>query len=264
MDFISFGVKKNEETNQYEPVITSAPVGQITGSEKHDFYVYEWFIVETGEIFYVGKGRGNRYKEYHERAREAEKIRESYQTDVRFVAQNLSETEAVELESTEMLRVLNETTDRLTNRMIPFTAKRGNGFDPSPSTPILQCGKAPVLWACEIDEHYFGMHHRCFDDIDIGNLKSVHFIDKKVFPQTIASLYGNRYNEYLDKVSSWLKSRGFSIVKSKYAKSVTAWIYIGDDDVHNYNIDQKAAEERLGRNIPVYHLIDLWNYINSL
>lgn len=26
------------------------------------FYVYEWFIVETGEIFYVGKGTGKRYK----------------------------------------------------------------------------------------------------------------------------------------------------------------------------------------------------------
>ena len=26
------------------------------------FYVYEWFIVETNEIFYVGKGCRNRYK----------------------------------------------------------------------------------------------------------------------------------------------------------------------------------------------------------
>lgn len=26
------------------------------------FYVYEWFIKETNEIFYVGKGTGNRYK----------------------------------------------------------------------------------------------------------------------------------------------------------------------------------------------------------
>lgn len=26
------------------------------------YYVYEWYIVETGEVFYVGKGTGNRYK----------------------------------------------------------------------------------------------------------------------------------------------------------------------------------------------------------
>lgn len=26
------------------------------------FYVYEWYVVETGEVFYVGKGCGSRYK----------------------------------------------------------------------------------------------------------------------------------------------------------------------------------------------------------
>ena len=26
------------------------------------FYVYEWFVKETGEVFYVGKGIKNRYK----------------------------------------------------------------------------------------------------------------------------------------------------------------------------------------------------------
>lgn len=26
------------------------------------FYVYEWFIKETNEVIYVGKGKGKRYK----------------------------------------------------------------------------------------------------------------------------------------------------------------------------------------------------------
>lgn len=26
------------------------------------FYVYEWYVIDTGEIFYVGKGTRNRYK----------------------------------------------------------------------------------------------------------------------------------------------------------------------------------------------------------
>jgi len=26
------------------------------------YYVYEWFMKDTGEIFYVGKGSGKRYK----------------------------------------------------------------------------------------------------------------------------------------------------------------------------------------------------------
>ncbi|WP_342718334.1 hypothetical protein AAG068_04655 [Bacillus paramycoides] len=70
--------------------LSSSPVGVSTGSTANDFYVYEWFIKGTGEIFYVGKGRGNRYKEYHTRAYEAEKIRERYETDSRFVATGLT------------------------------------------------------------------------------------------------------------------------------------------------------------------------------
>ena len=166
MDFIKFSTNINAKTGKVEVSVTSSPVGQLTGSLKSDFYVYEWFVVETGEIFYIGKGRGNRYKEHHDNAPEAEKIRKMYRTDVRFIGENLSESEAVELESTEMLRVLNETNDRLTNRMIPLIAKRQNGFGPSPNTPALQFEKAPVLWVAEIDEHYFGIQPRAFDSIN--------------------------------------------------------------------------------------------------
>ena len=31
------------------------------------FYVYEWYNVETNEIFYVGKGCNNRYKNISDR-----------------------------------------------------------------------------------------------------------------------------------------------------------------------------------------------------
>ena len=56
-------------------LMESSPVGELSGSSKTDFYVYEWYIINTGEIFYIGKGRGNRYKEKHTRAYEAEKVR---------------------------------------------------------------------------------------------------------------------------------------------------------------------------------------------
>lgn len=31
--------------------------------ERKKFYVYEWYNIDTNEVFYVGKGCGNRYKE---------------------------------------------------------------------------------------------------------------------------------------------------------------------------------------------------------
>ena len=31
------------------------------------YYVYKWFIESTGEVFYIGKGSGNRYKDIYKR-----------------------------------------------------------------------------------------------------------------------------------------------------------------------------------------------------
>lgn len=252
-----------DERKWSELLVEASPVGQVTGSRYHDFYVYEWYIVETGEIFYVGKGRGDRYKRYHERAIEAEKIRKLYNTDVRFVGEGLSELEAIELEDKEMLRILNYTNYRLTNRITPLIAQRGNGFSPSPTTPTLEFEKAPVLWASEIDEHYFDIHHKLFDIVELENLKGIHFINKKIVQYEILTLYGGDYKPYYDDVYSWIYENGNHVIKSKFAKSVTAWVYIGDDDVQNYYIDQRHATERLGREIPVYHLLDIWKFIKA-
>lgn len=251
-----------ELTQENEIKINSLPIGVSTGGRANDFYVYEWFIKETGEIFYVGKGRGNRYKEFHERAYEAEKIREMYETDTLFVATELTEEEAIELESREMTRILNETTDRLTNRIIPLFTKRDNGYDRSPGTPKIQFETAPVLYACENEEHYFNMKHQAFDKVEYENLKAVAFISRSMRDE-IDIIYGGNVERYKDEVTDTLMANGNKILKSKYAKSITAWIYIGDDYVSNYLIDQKKAKAELGREIPTYHLIDVWKFLKN-
>jgi len=243
--------------------IESGAVGSSTGSTYHDFYVYEWFIKDTGEIFYVGKGRGDRYKEHHERAYDAEKVRKMYDTDVRFVATDLSENEALDLESKEMTRILNETNDRLTNRIIPFFTKRDNGYGRSPSTPPFKFETAPILYACEIDEHYFGIKGRPFDKVEYKNLSSVKFIDKNISREELGIVYKGNYENYQNKVISLLEANGNKILKSKYAKSVSAWIYSGDDYVTNNDLDEKQAEDRIGRKIPSYHLIDVWKLLKA-
>lgn len=242
--------------------LTSLPVGVSTGSNAKDFYVYEWFIKETGEIFYVGKGRGNRFKEFHQRAYEAEKIRKMYETDSRFVAKELTEDEAIEIESKEISRIINETNDRLTNRHIPLFTKRGNGYDRSPSTPKIQFETAPVLYACEIEEHYFGKLHRTFDEVHYENLKAVAFITRSMRDE-ISIIYGGNLEKYKDEVTNTLLTNGNKVLKSKFAKSVTAWIYIGDDYVINYDIDQEKALSELGGQIPTYHLIDVWKLLKN-
>src|SRR5690625_6332595 len=77
------GLSIKLSTDENGVSVTSLPVGTVTGSKHSDFYVYEWFIKDTGEVFYVGKGRGNRYKEYHARAYIAEKIKKLFETESR-------------------------------------------------------------------------------------------------------------------------------------------------------------------------------------
>lgn len=241
----------------------SGQVGSATGSTYKDFYVYEWFIKATGEIFYVGKGRGGRYTAHHEHAYVAEKIREVYDTDVSLVATDLSEDEALELETKEMTRILNETSDRLTNRFIPFFTERDNGYGKSRSTPPFKFEIAPILYVCENDEYYFGIKGRPFDKVEYKNLSSVVFIDKGISKEILETVYGGKYESYHSQVVSLLEANGNKILKSKYAKSTSAWIYSGDDDVTNNDLDGRQAEERIARKIPSYHLIDVWKLLKA-
>lgn len=65
---------------------------------KNDFYVYEWFNIDTNEVFYVGKGRGKRYKEVKRRNQLFLKYYKEHNVNVRKIKENLSEEEAFSLE----------------------------------------------------------------------------------------------------------------------------------------------------------------------
>ncbi len=66
--------------------------------KKKDFYVYEWFNIENGEVFYVGKGRGYRYKNVVQRNKYFINYHNKYKCDVRKVRNKLEEDEAFRLE----------------------------------------------------------------------------------------------------------------------------------------------------------------------
>lgn len=60
--------------------------------------MYEWFKVDTLEVFYVGKGTGNRRFELHNRNPYFLNTYNKYKCAVRLVAQNLTNEEAFEIE----------------------------------------------------------------------------------------------------------------------------------------------------------------------
>lgn len=65
---------------------------------KNDFYVYEWFNVDTDEVFYVGKGRNGRYKNTSQRNSYFKNYYNKHKCDVRKIKEHLEEKEAFELE----------------------------------------------------------------------------------------------------------------------------------------------------------------------
>lgn len=76
--------------------------------EKRIYYVYEWFKKETDEVFYVGKGKGNRYKSLRNRNPYFMNVYNKYETDVRIVKENMTERESLEFEYELIKRYRNQ------------------------------------------------------------------------------------------------------------------------------------------------------------
>lgn len=64
----------------------------------NNFYVYEWYIVETGEVFYVGKGTGSRRYDKKRRNQYFLNIVNKHDCKSRLVYSNITNEEACELE----------------------------------------------------------------------------------------------------------------------------------------------------------------------
>ena len=84
--------------------------------DSREYYVYIWYIVDTNEVFYVGKGKGKRYKDTSHRNKFFRDMYASHNCDVRKIYENLTEAEAFQKEQ-ETIKWYREHTDfRLTNQ----------------------------------------------------------------------------------------------------------------------------------------------------
>lgn len=83
--------------------------------ENHKYYVYEWIIKDTEEVFYVGKGCRERWKTRKRENRFFMNMLNSHECDVRKVKVNLTEQEAFDLEIKLIAYYRSNTNFRLTN-----------------------------------------------------------------------------------------------------------------------------------------------------
>jgi hypothetical protein len=84
--------------------------------ERKDYYVYVWYIKDTNEVFYVGKGKGKRYKELSSRNKFFIDMYESHDCDVKKIYENLTESEAFQKEKETVKWYRENTAFRLTNQ----------------------------------------------------------------------------------------------------------------------------------------------------
>lgn len=80
------------------------------------YYVYIWYIVDTGEVFYVGKGKGKRYKQLSHRNKFFTDMYNSHNCDVKKIYENLTEDEAFQKEKDTVKWFRENTNFRLTNQ----------------------------------------------------------------------------------------------------------------------------------------------------
>lgn len=98
--------------------------------ENRKFYIYEWFTVNGGKIFYVGKGTGKRYAhilneieiyEHNPRKYKGEnykKIKDKYGIDYNIIIDNLTDSEALIMETYYIMKYLKER-QPLLNQIVP-------------------------------------------------------------------------------------------------------------------------------------------------
>lgn len=154
------------------------------------FYVYEWFIIQTLEIFYVGKGVNMRRFEIHNRSKYFKNIYNKYDCAVRLVHQSLTNEQACELEKDRIaeLKVIGQARCNFTNG--------GTGFSTGDLNPTKK------------NPHYGNKNGMLIHNIDFSG-------DKNPF-------YGREHSEESkNKISQSRKGKGgrFGEENPAYGKS---------------------------------------------
>lgn len=102
------------------------------------YYVYEWYNIETGEVFYVGKGTKNRYSQITGRNKFFIDYYNTHNCKSRIIIENLTEKDAFDYEIKTIKWYRENTNYRLTNQT---DGGDGNAFKSGADNPKFGKGK---------------------------------------------------------------------------------------------------------------------------
>lgn len=227
-------------------------------SQYTDCYVYELFIKETGEIFHVGYYSDEDNDEPLDSGASSPDTMEQlmtpyYETEKRILRTGLTEAKA----------------DYFTRKRINEVEKNnmllmGDNIK-YPGYEVCQVGSSPKIYVNPFERHYFGKENRDYDDVDVSSLKTVYLDTGYMsYDEPITALFGNRYPEYYNQLVGKLENIGAKIVKNKFSKAITAWIYMAQIVMPTYEKEQNRALAKLGRNVPTYHIFDVLDALKEV
>ena len=164
-----------------------------------EYYVYMYYVVDTNEVFYIGKGKGNRAYT-GKRNKFCEDMKNTHNWAVKILDEGLSESESFELEM-EYIKEFREG-NRLTNQT--------DGGD----------GTSGYIMTDEAKKKISKSSIKKWEDEDYYNLQMYHrkhgVYSSKEFSEKISSLttgelngnYGNKWTDEMKKSLSEKKIEG--------------------------------------------------------
>lgn len=125
------------------------------------FYVYEYYIIDTLEIFYVGKGTGKRYRQLNNRSKYFISVYEKYNCAVRIIKDSLSNEEAC-LYERERIKELKDIGQARCNFTEGGTGFSTGNLNPTKMSPHF--GKTNGMITCNINfknenNPFYGKRH---------------------------------------------------------------------------------------------------------
>lgn len=167
----------------------------------NEYYVYEWYIIDTNEVFYVGKGKNFRYRDIKNRNKFFKDMYSSHNCKVRKVYENLTEEEAFEKEIELIKYYKTNTNFRLTNQTDGGDGV--SGWKPSQEFREKQSKISRARWA---DEEFRDKMVQMRQD-ENGVYKSEEF--RKKISQIVSGKNNPNYHNY------WTEEQKMALSKQR-------------------------------------------------
>lgn len=221
------------------------------------YYVYEWYIKDTDKVFYVGKGKGNRYKS-PKRSSLFEMVASRFEVEPRIVKEGLTEYEALVFEE-ELIKQREQEGNVLTN--IVSSHSEGVFTD-----PVLEFMKTPIIQASRVEKRYLGLDDIPFDKVQFENLLKTHIPNYTKYG--LGRLYIEGYVDFestddfksvidqmVSKTTKDIESIGGKVYKS-FGKNVKSIILYGHTNHESYVVYKNKGYD-------VYHLFDVKKFLEE-